>query len=93
MNNCKTVLYYFITASSDFQSLTSLELVFPAGSEAGSTQSFSVGIIDDDVVEGSEQFSLTIMDSTANAEPISGQDLATVAIIDNDFGMFIYIPM
>lgn len=64
--------------------------MFPAGSQGGSTLSFSVGIIDDAMVEGNEQFSLTITDSTANAEPVSGQDLATVAIIDNDFGMFIY---
>lgn len=61
--------------------------MFPAGSEGGSTLSFPVEIIDDAVVEGNEQFSLAISDSTGNAEPVSGQDLATVAIIDNDFGM------
>lgn len=47
-------------------------------------------IIDDALVEGNEQFSLTITtDSSANAQPVSGQDLSTVAIIDNDFGRYI----
>ena len=75
-----------IIASLDYESVVLVPLVFPAGSAAGDSQSFSVVIVDDAVVEGSEQFSLTITDSTPTAQPVTGQDVATVAIIDNDFG-------
>ena len=66
----------------------SIPLVFPAGSRAGDTQSFSVVIIDDAELEGSEQFTLTVTDSTTTAQSVSSRSMATIAIIDNDFGKY-----
>ena len=65
-----------------------IPLVFPAGSRAGDTQSFSVSIVDDAEVEGNEQFSITITDSTTTAQSVSLRNMATIAIIDNDFGRY-----
>ena len=45
-------------------------------------------IIDDAEVEGSEQFSLTITDSSATAQSVPQRSMATIAIIDNDFGRY-----
>ena len=78
------MLHY--TASSDYQAIDSATLKFSAGSVAGAAQSLSVEIVDDSVVEGSEQFSLTITDSSPSAQPVSSRGTVTVAIIDNDFG-------
>ena len=64
----------------------SIPLIFPAGSRAGDTQTFSVSIVDDAEVEGGEQFSLTITDSNTTAQSVSSRSMATIAIIDNDFG-------
>ena len=75
-----------LTALLDYEPLVSVPLVFTAGSVAGESMKFSVGIVDDMVVEGSEQFSLRVTDSTTSAQPVTGQDLLSVAIIDNDFG-------
>lgn len=66
-------------------------VVFSAGSVAGDFQTLSVVIVDDAVVEGSEQFSLSIIDNAATAQPVLGRDIATIAIIDNDFGMYVCI--
>ena len=76
----------YLTASSDYQPIDSVPLTFAAGSEAGDTLTVSVEIVDDSVVEGSEQFSLSITDSSSSAQPVTGRDLLSVAIIDNDFG-------
>ena len=65
----------------------SVPLIFPAGSQAGTTLSVTVEIVNDALVEGSEQFSLTVTDTTINAQPVSGRDVATIAIIDNDSGL------
>ena len=86
------MMYYSVythivcAATTDYQSLISIPLVFPAGSRAGNTQSFSVSIVDDADVEGSEQFSLTIIDNTTTAQSVSLRSMETIAIIDNDFG-------
>ena len=64
----------------------SLPLTFPAGSVAGTTQNFSVAIVNDVIVEGNEVFSLTVMDSSLNAQPVEGRDSVVIAIIDDDAG-------
>ena len=81
-------LFPILTALFDYQPLVLIPLVFPAGSRATDTQSFSVSIVDDGEVEGSEQFSLTITDSTTTAQSVSLRNMATIAIIDNDFGRY-----
>ena len=81
-----TVYLTIHTATTDYQPLILMPLVFPTGSKAGDTESFSVSIVDDTEVEGSEQFSLTITDSTTTAQSVSLRSMATIAIIDNDFG-------
>ena len=45
-------------------------------------------IVDDAMVEGSEQFSVTITDSSATAQSVPLHSMATIAIIDNDFGRY-----
>ncbi|CAI8052979.1 Extracellular matrix protein 3, partial [Geodia barretti] len=69
----------------DYRALDSIPLVFAAGSTSGDSLRFSVEIVDDSLVEGSEQFLVTVTDSTASAIPVAGQDTLSVAIIDNDF--------
>ena len=48
-------------------------------------------IINDAEIEGSEQFSITITDSSATAQSVSLQNMANIAIIDNDFGRYLCI--
>ena len=81
-------MHHIHTATSDYQPFVLIPLIFNAGSRAGDTQSFSVEIIDDAEVEGSEQFSLTITDSSATAQSVPQRSMATIAIIDNDFGRY-----
>ena len=84
----KTVAFFCdcLTELLDYRALDSIPLVFAAGSTSGDSLRFSVEIVDDSLVEGSEQFLVTVTDSTASAIPVAGQDTLSVAIIDNDFG-------
>ena len=77
-----------LPVSSDYEPVNSVPLVLSAGSVAGDFQTLSIVIVDDAVVEGSEQFSLSIIDNVATAQPVLGRDIVTIAIIDNDFGTF-----
>ncbi|WP_316801641.1 Calx-beta domain-containing protein [Pedobacter frigidisoli] len=62
---------------------TSGTLTFPANSAAGATLTFTVPIIDDNLVEASETFDATISNVTGNLVTI-GTATATVTIVDND---------
>ncbi|WP_231582729.1 Calx-beta domain-containing protein [Pedobacter sp. BMA] len=62
---------------------TSGTLTFPANSAAGATLTFTVPIIDDNLVEASETFDATISNVTGNLVTI-GTATATVTIADND---------
>ncbi|RYX78251.1 tandem-95 repeat protein, partial [bacterium] len=58
-------------------------LIFPAGSVAGTTLSFTVPIIDDNIVEANERFSASISNITGGVVTL-GTSTATVDITDND---------
>ncbi|MBB6236584.1 putative repeat protein (TIGR01451 family), partial [Pedobacter sp. AK013] len=58
-------------------------LTFPAGSAAGSTLTFTVPIINDNVVEPTETFSATLSNVTGNLVTIA-TGTATATITDND---------
>ena len=66
--------------------VVSVPLTFPAGSTAGTSQSFTVTIVNDAIVEGNEVFSLTATDGASNVQAVAGRDSVTVAIIDDDAG-------
>ncbi|WP_316736794.1 Calx-beta domain-containing protein [Pedobacter aquatilis] len=58
-------------------------LNFPAGSASGATLTFTVPIIDDNIVEPSETFSASISNITGGLVTIATSS-ATVTIVDND---------
>ncbi|WP_443943537.1 Calx-beta domain-containing protein [Pedobacter sp. AW1-32] len=69
-------------AGSDYTA-TSGTLKFPAGSAAGTVLTFSVPIIDDNLVEPSETFSATLSNITGGLVTINAAT-AIVSITDND---------
>ena len=78
--------FSFPVATADFMPVVSVPLTFPAGSAAGTSQSFTVTIVNDAIVEGNEVFSLTATDGALNVQAVAGRDSVTVAIIDDDAG-------
>ncbi|MGM9477963.1 Calx-beta domain-containing protein, partial [Pedobacter sp. GSP4] len=70
------------TAGLDYTA-TSGTLTFPAGAAAGATLTFTVPIIDDNVVEGDHTFNGVISNVTGGLVTI-GTGTATTTIIDND---------
>ena len=56
-----------LSAPEDFTSLSDILLQFSAGSMAGDTQSFTVGIIDDNEVEPMEDFILSVRTNDTDA--------------------------
>ncbi|SDD06044.1 Calx-beta domain-containing protein [Pedobacter soli] len=77
-------------AGSDYTA-TSGTLNFPAGSAAGATLTFTVPIINDNVVEPSETFSASINNVSGNLVTI-GTSTASVTIIDNDTAIATITP-
>nr|WP_316829064.1 Calx-beta domain-containing protein [Pedobacter miscanthi] len=70
------------TAGLDYTA-TSGTLTFPAGAAAGTTLTFTVPVIDDNIIEGNHTFSGVISSVTGNLVTI-GTGTATTTIIDND---------
>ena len=58
-------------------------MTFYRGATTGSTQSASIDIVDDSLVEGTESFVVT-GNVTAPASFVPGGDTTTVTILDND---------
>ena len=59
------------------------EVTFDRGAISGSTQSASIDIIDDSLVEGTETFVVS-GNVAAPASFVPGGDTTTVSILDND---------
>ena len=71
----------FIAGSSDYTP-GPFDVTFPAGM---TTASFSVPIADDNLFEGSEVFTVTIVSSTLPSQVVEGADcVAVVTIVDDD---------
>ncbi len=60
----------------------SLDLTFDPGSSPGASMSFSVVLLSDDRVEVDEQFALNLSPVSAGSAIASGQEQATVTIVD-----------
>ena len=58
-------------------------MTFDQGATTGSTQNASINIIDDPLVEGTENFVVS-GNVTAPATFVPGRDTTTVTIMDND---------
>ena len=56
-------------------------VTFPAGQ---TTVTFEVSINDDMILEGDENFMLTIVSSLSDSVTVGNSDQATVMIVDND---------
>ena len=59
-------------------------LQFPAGSRRGDTSCFGLLIIDDDVAEGPEEFTVDISSTDPNLAVIQGGSTVTVSVEDDD---------
>ena len=74
------ILYVTIDAEQlDFVSL-SATIHFPTGTPSGAQQCVCVTILDDRIVEGTEQFEITLSSTSGNA--IIEDELAVVSILD-----------
>ncbi|MCX2576362.1 Calx-beta domain-containing protein, partial [Pedobacter sandarakinus] len=78
------------TAGLDYTQ-TSGTLTFPAGSAAGTALTFTVPVIDDNMVEGNETFSASISNVSNSLITIANAN-ATVTIIDNDASVATIAP-
>ena len=58
-------------------------MTFDRGATTGNTQSVSIEIVDDSLVEGTESFVVS-GNVTAPASFVPGRDTVTVNILDND---------
>ena len=76
---------FLSTANVDYSTtLQPSMLTFPIGSVAGNTQCFGVTIINDELVEGNENFFLNLVSTNAQVTVDQTRDQATVNIIDED---------
>ena len=72
------------TAQSDFSPVSATVTFFP-DTPPGSTQCFSVSIIDDTILESEESFSLQLLALNPTVVSIEDEkDRTTVTIVDND---------
>ncbi len=62
--------------------MVSQQVTFPAGSGVGSQQCINIGIVNDNINEANEQFSLSLAAGQNSA--IGNPGAATVTIIDDD---------
>ena len=72
-----------ISATSEDVSLSKHELVFLAGTNNGTIQTFVISIFDDDLVEGMETFVLS-GSVTPPAMFLPGRNMTTITIMDNE---------
>ena len=75
-------LFHHFVEGGDFHLLRQ-EVAFDKGDTTGNTQSASIEIIDDSLLEGTESFIVT-GNVTAPASFVPGGDTTTVTILDND---------
>ena len=76
----KFAFFLCCTAPGDYTAVGE-DLIFTAANVVGSTVCTNVTIIDDEVLEGDQSFSLSL----SSTDPVMfGTDEATVTIVDND---------
>ena len=74
-------LFFYCTEPDDYSRVVT-QITFSAGSGVGSQQCINVSIVNDNVVEMTEQFSLSL--AAGQNSVIGFPDTATVEIIDDD---------
>ncbi len=80
------------TENADYSPVVSQQVTFPAGSGVGSQQCINIVIVNDNINEANEQFSLSLT-AGQNSE-IGNPGAATVTIIDDDSKLVcLYIPV
>ena len=72
----------FLIAGSDYVSLVYIQVGFMSGDPLGSTACLNVSIIDDDIIEAVETF--TVNASSSDPVRISPTAQAEISIADND---------
>ena len=84
-SHCTWYILYLISTISytaDYVSLMSSEVTFPQTAVTGSTQCVGVTLVDDSIVENTEQFSAHVT-STSEITLIASPSTATYSIVDD----------
>ena len=81
-NICSTSILY-IVAGEDFVG-SPVQAVFPMTAELGDLACVQIPIIDDNILECSQEFTVDIVDATLGTAFVGLQSSATVSITDND---------
>ena len=76
------IIVTFSVTSEDF-SLSTNEVVFLAGTNNGTIQTLVISILDDDLMEGTENFVLS-GSVTSPAMFLPGRNMTTITIMDNE---------
>ena len=74
---------FLLSSTADYTPLVSSELTFGPTASTGSTQCTSVSLVDDDIVEDTEQFSVEVS-STSDIVLIASPSSAVYSIADAD---------
>ena len=84
---CNSHFYWLFTVNgADFTSNSSQSLIFPSGTEIGSQKCFSITTNIDSIVEGDQDFMVTLVD--VNGDPadlvlIASPSVLSITIQDN----------
>ena len=78
----EAVTIFLLPSTADYTPLVSSELTFGPTASTGSTQCTSVSLVDDDIVEDTEQFSVEVS-STSDIVLIASPSFAVYSIADN----------
>ena len=81
VDNSKHTIF-LLSSTADYTPLVSSELIFGPTASTGSTQCTSVSLVDDDIVEDTEQFSVEVS-STSHIVLIASPSSAVYSIADN----------
>ena len=83
ISECQSICLLIITVAGMDYNGTMIELIFPTSSVQGDSVCTNVTIIDDDVLECEQDFTVFISSATLGTD-ISEQPQAVVSIVDND---------
>ena len=82
LDNSKHTIIFLLSSTADYTPLVSSELTFGPTASTGSTQYTSVSLVDDDIVEDTEQFSVEVS-STSDIVLIASPSFAVYSIADD----------
>ena len=79
--------FTLITASSDYN-IPTIDFAIPAMSGVGNETCIDVSILDDDILEGTQSFSLFL--TSQNAQVDNGQSVVVISIADTNSKLHMY---